>query len=253
MKKRRSSGAGPLIPAMAVVCGMALSPLAPADSISGPLTAAQLAGYNSGATYGPQTAVRAHSNAVSGPLTFGSGTTVELFGAPGTANVVSLLFILSMDDSSAGFAGNVVVDFLTPNLTSVNIASSSFFAGGSGASGFPTTPPGPGGIGGIGNGDVNGIKFPSALHAGVLVTLDDVASFLDGVSVGTLGVTSPVNLRVDIFGVDSSGRIINNTPNSGAFGITGGPAPIPEPATLMLFGLGMSILAARKRLTKATA
>jgi len=210
-----------------------------AASISGPLSAADIRAMN--AIYGPQTAVRAHDNSVGGPLTFASAATVDLYGASGTADVASLLFLISMAPTSSLGVNMVTIDFISPDFTVVSLGALDFFAGGPDpGSGFPLTPPGGPGVEGEGNGEVNGISFPEALHGGVEVVLDDISTFTDGVWVAGLAVSTPVNLRIDIFGLNSDGVIINNTPNSGAFGV------IPEPATVTLLGMGIAGLAYRR-------
>lgn len=220
---------------------LAAAPAARASSVSMALTDDELRAFNSGASYGPQTAIRLHSNSVSGPLVFGTGDSIEVFGAPGTANVASLLFVFTFDPAVSSLGGDsITVDFSSPDLPARSLVAADFFPGGNsdGQSGFPLTPPGGSGIDGIGDGEVNGIKFPSGLHAGLEVVLGGIGSFTDGVSVGAFTVSSPVDLRIDIFGVDANGRIINNTPNSGAAGVTTHmPAPAALPAGLALLGL----------------
>ena len=60
----------------------------------------------------------------------------------------------------------------------------------------------------------------------------------------TISETIPTNLRVDVFG-DLNGLIVNNASNSGALGVT----PVPEPASLVLFGTALLWIgwAARRR------
>jgi hypothetical protein len=51
---------------------------------------------------------------------------------------------------------------------------------------------------------------------------------------GDVTITSPINLRVDVFGDNSStGLIVGNAANSGAEGVS--PVPIPEPSPTALF------------------
>jgi hypothetical protein len=55
-----------------------------------------------------------------------------------------------------------------------------------------------------------------------------------GVALGDVTITSPINLRVDVFGDSSTtGLIVGNAANSGAEGVS--PVPIPEPSPTALF------------------
>ena len=132
--------------------------------------------------------------------------------------------------------------------------------------GFPSN------ISGIGNGEVNGVKFQSAVVAGARVSLDGLADAETDSDIGDVVVKTPVNARVDIFGLGSSVptvakakkaggatlvqdepvlRIVSNTPNSGALGVTpGGPSPsVPEPSAALVFGAGLVVVASRLRST----
>ena len=185
-------------------------------SISGPLTVAQFDALNgSGATYGPP------SNATfpDGPFTVGSGTASPLTGGPNAAKADTILLVLSTPDPLA--LGSKTIDLTFGSLHTVDFSASDFYS--TSATGFPTS------IHGIANGAVNGIKFPTSDHAGVDINFGSILT--KNAFLGNVTITSPVNLRVDIFG-DYNGLIVGNAANSGAEGI----AATPEPSTLWFFG-----------------
>src|SRR5215208_1212712 len=190
-----------------------------ATIITGPVN---LATFTSGATYGP--ASPAHFTEP-GPITVSSGTATPLFTGPDYGDVNSLLLVIS----GAIPAGDLITLTLA-SLAPITFAAADFVT--SAAAGFPSN------IGGIGNGNVNGVVFPTALHAGA-----DLTDLPAGLSTDqflanvTISQTIATNLRVDVFG-DLNGRIINNASNSGALGIAGA-TPIPEPASLAVFGTAL--------------
>jgi hypothetical protein len=211
-----------------LVCfGTALTiPAEATPSISGPLTAGQFDALNgSGANYGTP------SNATfpDGPFTVGSGTGTELTGGPAASNATSILLVLSATDPSALGAGTVDLTF--GSLKTVDFSSSDFYS--TSATDFPTT------IKSIANGAVNGIKFPNSDHAGALIDLGSL--LVKDADLGLVTITSSINLRVDVFGVNK-GLIVGNAANSGAEGVSPGLASTPEPSTALLFGTGLLAL-----------
>jgi len=208
------------------VAGLAVS--VQAASLSGPLNATDFNGFTSGASYGPPSG----ANFVDGPIVVQSGAQIDLLAGnnTGRAGVDSLLFVLSMTSGSLGDlgAGNVSFQFVGAGGP-VSLNAGNFYT--TGALGFPVPPDS---IAGIGNGEVNGVQFPSALHAGVQLTGLSLGS-IEGADLGDIIVNTPVGLRVDIFGVDSNGNIINNTPNSHSIGV---PEPVTILGTMVALGLG---------------
>jgi len=199
-----------------------------AASLSGPLGTTDFNGFTSGASYGPP----AGANFVDGPIVVPSGSQIDLFAGnqTGRAGVDSLVFVLSMTSGSLAElgAGNVSFQFVGAGAP-VSFSAANFFS--TSALGFPIPPDS---IAGIGNGEVNGVKFPSALHAGVQLTGLSLGN-VEGADLGDIFVNTPVNLRVDIFGIDSNGNIINNTPNSHSIGV---PEPVTILGTVLALGLG---------------
>jgi len=196
-------------------------------------TAAEVATLNgSGANYGPP------SNATfpDGPFTVASGTSATLSAGPAGGDADTILLVLSGSKASLG-AGTIGLTF--DGLTPVSFTASNFFS--TAAGGFPAS------IMGIANGAVNGISFPGADHAAADITFNGPLT-PTGVALGDVTITSPIPLRVDVFGDNSStGRIVGNAANSGAEGV----APIPEPSPMALFGVGaiglMGVMVMRHR------
>jgi hypothetical protein len=201
-----------------------------ATIITGPVN---LSSFTTGATYGPP--APAHFTEP-GPITVPSRTATPLFTGPNYGNVNSILLVIS---GAIPTGDTITLTF--DSLPSVNFTSANFVS--TAAAGFPT---GPGGINGIANGDVNGVVFPTALHAGADLTGLPTGLFTDQLLANvTISQTIATNLRVDVFG-DLNGRIVNNAANSGALGIG-----IPEPASLALFGAALFGLAFVKRRRKS--
>ena len=203
--------------------GIGVSQGAAAVVVAGPVTQAQFDAFNgSGASYGPP------SNATfpDGPFTVASGATVDVTGGPKASSADDILFVLSGDITGLGAS---TITFTFNGTDSVVFSASDFFT--TAAAGFPSM------IGGIANGAVNGIKFPGAEHAGAEVLVAPVKDAL----YGTVAIISPIDLRVDVFGVGSSGLIVGNAANSGAEGITGGDPPaVPETSTWAMMLLGIA-------------
>lgn len=210
-------------------------------------------------TYGPPPAARFYD----GPVIYGSGESAALYAGPdaGRMNMESILFVFSArpeDLSSLGsinFTLNVGGTLLSQNFLATDFLSTS-------SCDLPQA------LAGIGDGaDVLGIIFPDAYHAAARVWMD-LGTVTDA-EIGSVTVTTPADLRVDIFGVGKFAiptapslapnnltkfgmlptppaaettylyRIANNTPNSGAAGYY----QVPDGgATAFLLGCAMLML-----------
>lgn len=250
---------------VAALAALGILQTTPADAIAitGPVN---LSSFTGGATYGPAAPARfAQSEPVNG------GTTSALLTGPNYDTVSSLLLVVS----GATLPVGEVISLSLNSSAPVTFTTADFVT--TATAGFPSH------IGGIGNGDVNGVVFSTALHAGAGLTGLPAGLSTDQLF-ASVRVTEliPTNLRVDIFGV-LNGRIINNTSNGGALGTAGsndsalgitasdplaeprsnrvtgpniGPtsgiaaAAIPEPASLVSLGtalLGLVWMARRRR------
>jgi hypothetical protein len=214
---------------IALFFGMAMTAEA---NLYGPLDAGDFLALNTGAEYGPPPAV----GFPDGPTSVGSNEDVSLtYGpSPGQENVDALLFVLSIPDLSELGSGSITFS-LDSESTTFGLAN--FFS--TDAAGFPSN------IEGIGNGEVGGIKFPDAFHAGVIY--DPFSGGPTDNPFGTVNITSPLSwLRVDIFSVEgfdispnpgelSGGTIVGNTPNSHALAV-------PEADTAIMLFLSTGLL-----------
>ena len=175
------------------------------------LTTSQIDALTKGASYGPAAA----ATFTDGPVTVASGATSELLTGPKASCADSVLLVVSASAADVASLGNQTITMKVGSET-VSFSASDFST--SAADGFPSS------IGGIANGQVNGISFPTAEHAAVDLTYNSsLASLFGGTgsNIAPVTITSPVNLRVDVFG-DHNGTIIDNAANSGAEGVTGG-------------------------------
>jgi hypothetical protein len=232
------------LPGILATAGLALGALpalsvvtaAQATTITGPLTATELEALNSGASYGPPSI----ATFPDGPYTVNSGTGATLSGGPDAADANSILLVLSASSVTALGSGEISLQF--GNLTPIDFTAADFYS--TLAAGFPTSA---GGINGIANGEVNNISFSSSEHAAADIT--GFGTLTNNETLGTVTITSPINLRVDVFG-DENGTIIGNAANSGAEGIDGSstvtpppsPSSVPEPASsagLVVLALGL--------------
>jgi hypothetical protein len=86
------------------------------------------------------------------------------------------------------------------------------------------------------SGTINNIGFFSndAIHAGVDITYS--GALPTSTRVGTVSISSPIDLRVDVFG-DKAGRIMSHSPNSGGEAIHA-----PEPSSLLVMAGGLLAL-----------
>jgi hypothetical protein len=209
-----------------------------------------------------------------GPTSIVSGESQDLIAGPGpgqfegTNDVDYLLFVISFNEVLSDVSGGSVEFSLTTNSVTES-ATLEYDALASNDDFFTNVEIGfPDNIGGIGNGEVGGVKFPDALHAGLLAHLPFEPPETVEAVVGQVGVDSSIlPLRVDVFslileleengnneillnsnGIDFSNlRIVGNNPNSHSLAV------VPEPATMLLLGsglIGFAIVGRRKFLKK---
>ncbi|MCC7376220.1 MAG: VPDSG-CTERM sorting domain-containing protein [Verrucomicrobiales bacterium] len=261
---------------MACVAVAALAQSASALQISGPLSAGSVNALATatGASFSTPPAVHYYEP---GPLTVVSGTSAGLYAgnnpgktSPAGNTIDQILVTLSLDAASLSSLGTITFDLKTAGnaaVGTVSFSSSDFFT--SAAGGFPSLMPG------TGNGQVNGLSFDSTLHAALSITGLGLSSAATDALIANAIITSPVDLRLDVFGVAAAesivttshgkkgavnytttqyaARIVNHTPNSGALGVTGVVPPPPVStvpdagSTLAMLGISGLGLAAFRR------
>jgi hypothetical protein len=197
-------------------------------------TAAQVATLNgTGATYGNANATFQNPapGSPTGPGMVGSGTSAELFGGPSAADADTVLLVLSGAAASLD-AKTITLTF--DGLTPVSFTASNFFSTAAGSS--PSN----------NNGAVNGTKFPTADHAAADITFSGYLT--KNADLGAVTITSPINLRVDVFGdspIGPTSRIVGIAPTSGGLGV------IPQADPIALFAVAtiglMGVMVVRHR------
>jgi hypothetical protein len=151
--------------------------------------------------------------------------------------VEHLLSTVAIGPADLAVLGTVAFEIVGVGM--VSFAAADFFD--------PATAGLPALIDGIGNGEVNGIKVPDAVVAGVVFDVAFTGAVTDG-DIGFVKITATVEARGDAFGIgqgeidenESVSRIIESSPNSSATGIT-----VPEPAGIALLG-ALAALAVRR-------
>lgn len=176
-----------------------------------------------------------------GPLTLGSGVTTGIFAGPGVDRIDMILLTVAVSPGTSP-TEPIVLTLFEPGgapMASIVLGGDDFFD--YAATDFPTNIPG------IGDGEVNGISFSGSLIAGIIFDPAALASASNGDLLASIGVATPVSLRVDLFGLatNSPVTIVGNAPNSHVLGVS--PVPEPQAALTFLSGLLVVSLAVRRR------
>ena len=148
----------------------------------------------------------------------------------------NLILTAALDSTADNSAVEITVIF--GGTVSVSYAAGDFTD--AQAFGLPLPP---GGIRGIAYGEGDYLNLDGAEIVGfdLMAGLErDVVDFIT-VSIIVSGLSTDGLVRFDIFGLDASGNVIGNNPNSGAAGV------IPEPNAALLFGIGSLLLGFRLR------
>src|SRR4051794_40670877 len=120
-----------------------------------PLTASEITQATTGASYGPP----APAAFPDGPFTVNSGVGVPLSGGPAATSSTGVVLFISTNNAAA--LGTQYITISIDGIGTAKLGSADFMS--TAAAGFPDSIPG------IANGSVNGINFPSAQHAAVLL------------------------------------------------------------------------------------